>query len=47
MIDKILNEYEDFRAAAEFERKNRIKAVYKKFPRIEEIDKEIFSAEGI
>lgn len=44
MIDKILNEYEDFRAAAEFERKNRIKAVYKKFPRIEEIDKEIFSA---
>lgn len=42
MIDKILEEYEEYRTASEIQRKARISEIYKKIPRIEEIDKEIF-----
>ncbi len=42
MIEKILNEYEEYRTASETERKRRIAEVYEKFPQIEELDKEIF-----
>ena len=42
MIDKILNEYEEYRTFAEISRKKRIEEVYEKFPRIKEIEDEIF-----
>ena len=42
MIDKILKEYEDNRTFAEISRKKRIEEVYNNFPRIKEIDDEIF-----
>ena len=41
-INKILSEYEELRIKAANERKQRIAEVYNNFPRIEEIDKEIF-----
>lgn len=42
IINKIMNEYENLRVIAAAERKKRISEVYALFPRIEEIDKEIF-----
>ena len=42
MTEKILNEYEEYRTASEIQRKARISEVYKKLPRIKEIDEEIF-----
>lgn len=42
MIEKILEEYEEYRTASEIRRKTIISEVYEKIPRIEEIDKEIF-----
>lgn len=44
MIDNILKEYEEYRTSAEIERKKRIEDVYKKFPKIKEIDENIFKA---
>lgn len=43
-VNKIFNEYEDLRTKASNERKLRIDNVYKKIPRIKEIDEEIYSA---
>lgn len=42
IINKIMNEYEELRMNAANDRKRRIEAVNKSFPRIGEIDKEIF-----
>ena len=42
MKDKIIKEYEDYRVEAEILRKKRIEEVYEKYPRIKEIDDEIF-----
>lgn len=44
MIDKILEEYEEYRTLSEYERKKRIEEVYKKFPSVKEIDDKIFQA---
>lgn len=42
IINKIMNEYDNLRVVAAADRKKRINEVYEKFPRIKEIDKEIF-----
>ncbi len=42
IINKIMTEYDNLRVKAATDRKKRISEVYSKFPRIEEIDKEIF-----
>lgn len=42
IVNKIFGEYEDLRAKAANEREKRIKDVYEKFPRIKEIDDEIY-----
>lgn len=42
MKNKIIKEYEDCRAKAEIERKLRVQEIYEKYPRIKEIDDEIF-----
>ena len=43
VINKIFGEYEGLRMKADAERKRRINEVYEKFPRIKEIDKEIYN----
>ncbi|MBQ8301607.1 MAG: ATP-binding protein [Clostridia bacterium] len=42
IINKIMTEYDNLRVIAAADRKKRISEVYASFPRIEEIDKEIF-----
>lgn len=44
MLDKILEEYENYRTFSEQSRKRRIREIYEKFPEIEKIDNEIFKA---
>lgn len=42
LVNKIISEYEELRTNAANDRKRRIDEVYKKYPKIEEIDREIF-----
>lgn len=44
MLEKILAEYDEYRNNAERERKMRIAEVYEKFPKLKDIDNEIFKS---
>ena len=44
IVNRIMSEYENMRAAAAEKRKKRVDEVNKKFPRLGEIDKEILDA---
>ena len=44
MIEKILDEYKEYRTAAEIDRKKRISYIFKEYPEIESVENEIFKA---
>ena len=44
MIEKILDEYKEYRTAAEIDRKKRISDIFKEYPEIEAVENEIFKA---